>query len=402
MEQYKYVILGAGPAGLGFAGTLMDLGETSFLILEKESVPGGLCRSRNVDGAPLDMGGGHFLDTNNKVALDFLFRFMPRHEWYECQRISKICIRGTKLDYPLEANLWQFPLDDQLDFLESMAQSGCVQGLPQPNSFVDWIYWKLGKCIAEEYMLPYNRKLWSIDLMELGTYWLEKLPDLSFREVLQSCLEKKPSGKIPAHEVFLYPRAYGFGEVWRRIGEALSGQLRLLTPVTSVDIAKRVINESFRADKIITTIPWPQWLQLADLPAPIEECIHKLRYISIDVDYYEKTIPSAAHWIYHPDERLPYHRILCRNNFCKGSRGHWTETNSLRAAGKSSWRYRNDYAYPLNTVDKPKILGKVGEWAESNNVFGIGRWGRWQHMNSDMAVQTGIETARKMVKGLRL
>ncbi|MBM3126818.1 MAG: amine oxidoreductase, partial [Chloroflexi bacterium] len=81
MQHYKYVILGAGPSGLSFAHTLKSLGEDSFLVIEKESVAGGLCRSETVDGAPLDIGGGHFLDVKRQEALNLLFRFLPRSEW---------------------------------------------------------------------------------------------------------------------------------------------------------------------------------------------------------------------------------------------------------------------------------------------------------------------------------
>lgn len=58
----KYLILGAGPAGLAFANMLKQNGETNFLVLEKEDSAGGLCRSEQVDGSPFDIGGGHFLD----------------------------------------------------------------------------------------------------------------------------------------------------------------------------------------------------------------------------------------------------------------------------------------------------------------------------------------------------
>ena len=80
MEHVKYLILGAGPAGLTFARRLLDKGETSFLVLEKENCAGGLCRSINVDGAPFDIGGGHFLDIRRPKVNDFLFQFMPKEE----------------------------------------------------------------------------------------------------------------------------------------------------------------------------------------------------------------------------------------------------------------------------------------------------------------------------------
>ena len=60
MNKVRYLILGAGPSGLAFARTLLDQGENSFLILEKEEIAGGLCRSMMVDGSPFDIGGGHF------------------------------------------------------------------------------------------------------------------------------------------------------------------------------------------------------------------------------------------------------------------------------------------------------------------------------------------------------
>ena len=147
MQKYRYIILGAGPAGLGFAHMLKDLGMQSFLVVEKEAVAGGLCRSEEVDGAPLDIGGGHFLDLKRPEVLKLLFRFMKRSEWTRFKRISKINLRGTLIDYPLEANLWQLSLDDQLDFIESIAQAGCVNQLPMPKSFEEWISWKLGKRI---------------------------------------------------------------------------------------------------------------------------------------------------------------------------------------------------------------------------------------------------------------
>ena len=61
----KYIIIGAGPAGLAFVNMLKSIGggySDNYLILEKESTAGGLCRSVDVDESPFDIGGGHFLD----------------------------------------------------------------------------------------------------------------------------------------------------------------------------------------------------------------------------------------------------------------------------------------------------------------------------------------------------
>ena len=90
--------------------------------MEKEEEAGGLCRSVCVDGSPLDLGGGHFLDVRRPNVTEFLFRFMPREEWALFERDSRIRIDGRMVGHPLEANIWQFDLSEQVSYLTSIAR----------------------------------------------------------------------------------------------------------------------------------------------------------------------------------------------------------------------------------------------------------------------------------------
>ena len=491
MISVRYIILGAGPAGLSVANALLDAGEDSFVVIEKENEAGGLCRSAEVDGAPLDMGGGHFLDTRPTDVVEYLFRFMPRAEWNRFDRNSRIRIHGTEMDYPFEANLWQLPIDMQVDYLESIARAGCITGEPMPEKFSDWIRWKLGDRIAEDYMLPYNRKIWSVDLDRLGTYWLHKLPNVSFRDTLRSCLERKRAGKMPAHVEFYYPKKFGYGEVWRRMGERLRDKLRLGEPVQTIDLSTRTVNDAYQAKQIVSTIPWTEYLTAAELPEDVKKDIESLEYASIDVGYHPESNNGDPQWIYIPDETLPHHRLLNRYTFCAGSRGYWTERNvkrsderrtadhadhaglsrsgqgaggggmlnaqgsmlnaqcsMLNAQGKGGasgkpgtrpsegqrpthrigseaanpepveprtknqeprttnheprttnqepWNHINQYAYPLNLIGKPEAVARILEWGRAMGIIGLGRWGEWEHMNSDVAVAKGIALAKEL------
>lgn len=392
--DFDYVILGAGPSGLTFAHRLLDEGKTSFVVIEAEEEAGGLCRSAEVDGAPLDIGGGHFLDVKNARVTDFLFRFLPEDQWNSYSRITRIRMAGfDDINYPFESHIYQLPEDEQATVLDSIARAGCVTGAPEPSRFSDWIRWKLGDRIAEIYMLPYNRKIWSVDLDDLGAYWLHKLPDVSYEQTLQSCREKKPAGTVPAHGTFLYPKAFGYGEVWRRMGEQLGDRLRLGTKVTSVDVETGMVNGKFRGKRIINTIPWPLWRELAVLPGEVAAAVGRLRHTSVDVDYVSQNEASDAQWIYVPDEDVPHHRLLCRNNFIAGARGGWTETNSVRSGAVNEWRHHNAFAYPLNTIAKPKDIETVLAWARAQEIYGLGRWGEWEYMNSDVAVAHALDLA---------
>lgn len=52
-----------------------------------------------------------------------------------------------------------------------------------------------------------------------------------------------------------------------------------------------------------------------------------------------------------------------------------------------------DYAYPLNTIGKPEKMKQLLEYTKSKGVIGLGRWGEWQHYNSDVVVNLALECA---------
>jgi protoporphyrinogen oxidase len=395
VKAVQYLVLGGGPSGLSVALALLDRGvpRDQVVVLEKEDSPGGLCRSEIVDGAPLDIGGGHFLDVRRSSVLAFLFRFLPEAEWTRHRRISRIRIGEKLVDYPLEANLWQLAPEAQVDYLEAIARAGCVRGDTMPAEFEAWVTWKLGERIARDYMLPYNRKLWSGAFASLGTSWLHKLPDVSFRDTLQSCLERRPTGTIPAHGVFLYPGRHGFGEVWRRMGAALKECLVTGTQVESVDVQRLIVNGAWKADRIVSTIPWTAWPGLSAMPDDTRRAVARLRHVAIDVDYVATTLDEPSHWIYEPDEALAHHRKLLRSNFIPGARGYWTETNSARSGAAVGWRHRNEFAYPVATRETAGAVATVLRWAEAHRIRGIGRWGKWEHLNMDVAVAEAMDAA---------
>lgn len=401
----KYIILGAGPAGLTFANKLKQSGETDFIVLEREAEAGGLCRSQDVDGAAFDIGGGHFLDVRRPKVNGFLFKFMPEEEWDLYNRDSRIVVGENEVNHPIEANIWQMKIEDQVEYLKSIAVAGCNLGTDMPQEFVDWIYWKLGSKVAEDYMIPYNQKMFSKELNQLGTYWLEKLPNVSFEETLLSCLNKKAYGTQPGHAQFYYPKKYGYGELWLRMAKAIEGNIEYNKSVKKIDFNTTTVTTAdgteYKGDVIITTIPWMEFSEIIGMPEDIKESIKELKFSSIQTEYHSENLDTEAQWIYYPNPELSYHRILVRHNFCPGSKGYWTETNSERIEMEEpndNFKYMNEYAYPLNTIKKPEIMKKLLEWSKTKNVYGLGRWGEHEHYNSDLTVNLAMDLADEFIK----
>lgn len=400
----KYLILGAGVAGLTFATCLKkNRGEDSFTVLERNLEAGGLCRSTDFEGTPIDIGGGHILDVRRPRVTKFLFEFMPESEWNKYVRDSRIVLGNITVNHPLEANIWQFPLEEQVEYLESIAKAGCNSGATMPKKFVDWIRWKLGDKIADDYMIPYNKKMFGDNLDELGTYWLEKLPSVSFKETLLSCLTKKAHGKQPGHAEFYYPKKFGYGEVWRRMAQSISKHIEYGKSIREIDFNSNTVTTSdggkYTAEKIITTIPWREFDDLRGMPKEIADDIKKLKYTAVQIKYFAENLNSKAHWTYFANPALPYHRILYQHNFNDNWRGYWTETRAERVEGvlqDGKTSFLNDYAYPLNTLDKPRIMNRLLAWCREKNVYGLGRWGEHCHYNSDLTAELAMTLAEKI------
>lgn len=394
----RFLILGAGPAGLTFANCLKRKGIHDFLLLEAEHDPGGLCRSIHVDGSALDIGGGHILDVRRPEVVRFLFGFMPREEWNYFIRDTTIHVSGKFISHPFEANLWQFDTSRQVEYLSSIARAGCVTGQPEPEKFTDWITWKLGDKIANDYMIPYNTKMFGHELPNLGTYWLNKLPDVSFEDTLRSCLDHQAYAKQPGHAEFYYPVEHGYGEMWRRMADALDGRILYGQHVDAIDFDSHTVRTAeggeYHGSIIINTIPWREFRELHGMPETLKDSIPRLKHTSVQVKYIPHDMDTKAHWIYYPDLSLSYHRIFLRHNVLLGSKGVWTETNADRIEPPDgNFSYMNKYAYPLNTIGKPEIMSSLLGWCRGKDVHGLGRWGEHEHYNSDLTVELAMKLA---------
>lgn len=399
---YDYAIIGGGISGIAIARLLQMSGVRSFVILEANAEPGGLCRSRMVDGHTLDIGGGHFLCTRFKEVYDFIFHHIGRENFNEFDRVSKIDIHDQWIDYPIEGSIWQLETSLCIDFLQSIVRNGEALGLPEPETFEAWIRWKLGDKIADEYMLPYNAKIWGFEARDMDIDWLHKLPRVDVRAVLQQALTRRVDASLfPSHDRFYYPKHGGFQAVFDALCDPVRDHIALDHPVERIERSGDVlkINGNIQAREVINTAPWHALAESPIFSDGARQAIAALKSNAVVVSLHERAYDHDVHWLYQPSPDVAEHRTFFIRNYDPLSKpgGVYKETNVKRWRSTDElFAHRNDDAYPVPVLGWAKTIGTVMREAEQAGVRALGRWGQWRYFNSDVCIKEAMLLAERL------
>lgn len=388
--------------------------EKTFCILEKESEVGGLCRTKNVDGNYFDTGGGHFLHSKYEEVYDFIFSHVPKTEFNKFDRVTKIKLGEHYIDYPIEQNLWQLPEELQFKYISSIIDALQIK---EPDNFKEWIYKNLGSEIADNYLIPYNEKIWGVDVDSLSTEWLYKIPKVDLKEILKSIiLKKSDSTKMPSHQYFYYPKNGGFQVIVDSIYEKVKRNVYLNAPVTNMmvthvsdvdmeadsDYYGIMINDNLFCKQVINTIPWTVLpLENSGIHFHIKNAIKQLKNNCIEVSFKKEQYDNDLAWCYIPDTGIRSHRYFYVNNYALSNKDKYIcrETNSklfteiMRA---ESIAYHNEFAYPIPIKGTETNIQSILKYFEQLKVYGLGRWGEWRHHNSDVCIKQAMELFEKL------
>lgn len=408
--MYEYVILGAGITGITLCKKLRETGIEDVIVLEKQAAKGGLCRTDIIDGHNLDIGGGHFFHTKHQNVFDYVFKYIPKDEFRYYPRVSKIEMEGQTIDYPVESNIWQLSMEQQVSYLISIIRNKESQGYPAPENYEEWVRWKLGDKICDNYMIPYNCKLWGVEPSEMDVDWLYKIPRVDVEEVLQYSLSHKADvTKFPAHIHFYYPRQGGFQRIVDAIGEDETDKILLNTPVKKMVYreGRWIINGEWEARNVINTIPWNDLRKCLDPPAELEDAFSRIKYNRIVISLYEKDYDHNWHWRYIPDENKAHHREFFIHNFSESSKenGVYLETGVARRnfkgipyGDRKLYEVETDAAYPIPVIGHAAAIRQILDYYKQYHLYGVGRWGQHEYQNADVSMAEAI----RFVENLKL
>src|SRR6266516_1082823 len=249
------IILGAGPAGLSAGYELCGQGVGSIL-LERDSVVGGLARTVEHNGYRFDIGGHRFFSKNDEV--EALWTEILGPEMLNRGRLSRIYYRGRFFAYPIQAvnalsNLG--PLEAVL-CLASYVYAR-LRPIKNPKTLEQWVRNQFGWRLFNIFFKTYTEKVWGISTRELSADWAaQRIKSLDLCVVIRRALlpRRRPRkrGEIVTTLIdrFRYPRL-GPGQVWERVAEISASKghpVVLGQSVTSVSHSDGAVTEVVTTD----------------------------------------------------------------------------------------------------------------------------------------------------------
>lgn len=425
------VIIGAGLAGLGAAWKLHG-NNHNISILEKESRPGGLCRTERENKFLFDYTG-HLIHFKDPIFKDLVFSQLDG-SLFQKTRDAWIWSKNVYTRYPFQANLFGLPIDVIIDCIYEYGKQHFSEKKVTYSDFNEWILYNFGEGIANHFMIPYNKKVYKRHPVELhpdcnGRF----LPQSDLRTLLRGALSQD-SGDLGYNAKFYYPEHDGIETLVKSLSKKF--EICLNEQVVNINLADSMVytnqGQSIHFDYIISSQPLPELVSSiqGDLFNHIAESVKKLQHVSIlNVNLGIKGSVSEKHWVYVPEEQYTFHRIGFPHNFSINNVPDGYSSVYLETSYDSSseinkheviesciddcikmgiLKSRDDlavvniidipYGYVIFDHNREPVVNKIQSALESAKIFTAGRFGSWVYSSMEDAFMDGYNKADKVLQ----
>jgi protoporphyrinogen oxidase len=436
MRERQDVILGGGLSGLTAAYTLQEAGEDHWQLYERESRVGGLARSTAIDGYLFDFGP-HILFTIDP-AMEALIRDLLGDNFHAQERQAFIYhhAAGLYTRFPFQAHLFGLPVpivEDCLVGLLAAAQQQ-ARGEFEPRNYEEWMRGYFGDGIAEHLMIPYARKIWTVEPKTMDWSWIgRRVPTPDFARIIAGALSDDVS-QVGATAHFWYPKKGGIEPLPRALGSRVKN-VHLNRRAERIELpGKNLVfagGETVPFDRLILSLPLsglPGFVR--GMPPEVERACRGLSYqgiycINLGID---RPDISDKHWVYFYEDPFPFHRLSFPATFSPdtvppGKSSIATEVAfsrhrpldrdaavertiaALRLAGILTGDDRIELvhtaeispAYVIYDLEHKKNVALIRAWLRENGIWSVGRFGEWQYFNMDHSMRSGKTAAEEIL-----
>ncbi|MBW1830359.1 MAG: FAD-dependent oxidoreductase [Deltaproteobacteria bacterium] len=311
MERTRYLIVGAGVSGLAFADWLRD---DDYLIVEAEDEIGGYCRTIKRDGFVWDYSGHFFHFRHPEIERDLVERMGDRRV-LRVERDSRIWYADRLIDFPFQKNIHQLPEDEYEQCVRDLKDRPEDKG----GNFKEMLYARYGRGIAEKFLIPYNEKLYALNLTALDADAMGRFfPHASVEEILGNADAPANDGY---NATFTYPEGGAIQYVEALARGVRGDRIALGERVLAINRKAKVATTSRRQigyDRLISSAPLVALLDMCGVDYDSGVLSHnKVQVFNLGFD---TKGPTDVHWIYYPQRDLSFYRVGFYDNIFGSNR----------------------------------------------------------------------------------
>jgi protoporphyrinogen oxidase len=446
MTTTEFLIVGAGPTGLGAAWRLDALGHRDWLLTEGSGVPGGLARSVvDEHGFTWDLGG-HVQFSHYDYFDALMDDLLGADGWLRHDREAWVRVAGCFVPYPFQLNLHRLPHGARDTCLRGLERAAAAAN-PAPANFGEWIDATFGHGIAATFMRPYNEKVWARPPELMAWHWIgDRVAVVDVGRVRANIASGSDDVSWGPNNRFRFPKRGGTGAVW----QALAGRLEARHPgrvqygraLAAVDTQRRRARfadggeVSYR--HLLSTIPLDRLVAITDLAPALAPIAHTLEHASTHVvgvalEGRPEDDLAGKCWMYFPEDDCPFYRVTHFSHYSPHNvpdpAGQWSlmaevsesphrpvdasrvvrdTIDGLAAAGLArradvhhTWHCRLEHGYPVPSLGRDGALGAILPALEARGVFSRGRFGAWKYevSNQDHSFMQGVEAVNNVLEG---
>jgi protoporphyrinogen oxidase len=282
--ETKTLIVGGGITGLSAASFLSH---SDYLVLEKDSTPGGYCKT-TIRGEYTWDYSGHFFHFNNPEIKDYVLENMES-EILQVTKITDIDYNQNIIDFPFQFNIDQLP---EKEYKECLADLDNL-GEPDLTTFKSFVRSTLGKGICDKFIIPYNEKLYACNLDELE---------------YDSMGRFFPKSKSKSYNnTFIYPKEGSYEYIKSVLKRVDNNKILFNTQLLELDLENKIAKTNkgdIKFEQLISTLSFNKINPNPKLSA------NKVAVFNLGFD---KGSPIKTHWRYFPGNEV-FYRVGFYNN----------------------------------------------------------------------------------------
>lgn len=415
----KTIVLGAGISGISAAYHL-GLKNIDATIYEKDSEWGGLCGNFTLDGFRFDKSV-HLSFASDEYVQKLMYGETPYHK--HAPEASNY-YEGCWVKHPAQNNLFPLPAETKVKILSGFIENEGKEH--EITNYESWLRAQFGDYFAEKFPMRYTRKYWTVNASELSTTWVgTRLSQPNIEEVLLGSYTSDIPNAYYAKEM-RYPKKGGYKSFLTTMQKKCT--IKLNKEACAINPESKEITfddgtvESY--ENLVSSLPIPHMIELLpNVPQEVVTASEKLLPSSVAIVSLGFNKPDLAKhlWYYIYDEEFLPARcyspsIKSPDNAPDGCSSvqfevYFSDRKDLALKGDALIDHIISNGIQMGLFTKEDIVVKdarilpygniifyegmeadrqiVLDYLASLNIYGVGRFGKWEYLWTDQCVLTG-------------